>query len=112
MKAPFGRRMADATVVAAVAAPLGCWAMRTCGVHRRRGMSAVRARAWTRRPARRLAILLAVLVVGGAVAAHHAMPEMPAIGAAATCLAVLGSAVVAVGLIAPRRRLAVRTSDH
>jgi hypothetical protein len=63
-------------------------------------------RAWTRRPARRLAILLAVLVVGGAVAAHHAIPEMTAMGAAATCLAVLGSAVVAVGLMAPRRRLA------
>jgi hypothetical protein len=72
----------------------------------------MRVRAWTRRPARRLAILLAVLVVGGAVASHHAMPGMPAIGAAATCLAVLGSAVVAVGLIAPQRRLALRASDH
>jgi hypothetical protein len=42
---------------------------------------------------RRLATLLAVLVVGGAVVAHHTMPEMAGMAASVTCMAVLGVAV-------------------
>jgi hypothetical protein len=54
-----------------------------------------------RSPRRRLAILLAVLAIGGAVVAHHAMPDMSGMATGVACLAVLAVAVVvsAVGVL-------------
>ena len=71
-------------------------------------MSSLAVRAYVRRPMRRLAIVLAVLVVGGAVVAHHAMPDMSGMAAGAACLFVLGvtavvtAAAAAVGPARPR----------
>ena len=40
-----------------------------------------------------MATVLVVLAIGGAVAAHHAMPEMSGMVATVACLAVLAGAV-------------------
>lgn len=48
------------------------------------------------RSRRRLAVVVALVVLAGAVEAHHAMPmDMHAMSAAAVCLAVLAVAVIA-----------------
>jgi hypothetical protein len=63
-------------------------------------MSPIAARGWLHRPLRRLAIVLVVLVVGGAVVAHHTMPEMPGMAAAAACLFIVGGSAIAVAAVA------------
>jgi hypothetical protein len=48
------------------------------------------------RSRRRIAVVAALVVLAGAVEAHHAMPmDMHAMAAAAVCLGVLGVAVIA-----------------
>jgi len=48
-----------------------------------------------------------MLVLGGAVAAHHVMPDMVGMSAAVACLAVLAGAV-AVAVVGVVRRLTTR----
>lgn len=54
-----------------------------------------------------MAVVLVMFVLGGAVAAHHAVPEMVGMGAAVACLAVLAGAVT-VAVVGVVRRLAPR----
>jgi hypothetical protein len=51
----------------------------------------------------RLAVVLVILVVVGAVVAHHAMPEMSGMAATVMCLAVLAVAVTVSAVGALRR---------
>lgn len=55
-------------------------------------MSALRIRSFLGHSRRRLSVVLVLLVLGGAVAVHHGMPEMHSMPAGAVCLAVLGGA--------------------
>jgi hypothetical protein len=62
-------------------------------------MSIISAHRLLRSARRRVVIAVAVMVVGGALIAHHGMPsDMHAIPAAAMCLAVIGTAVAAAGI--------------
>lgn len=62
-------------------------------------MSLISVRSMLRRPRRRVAVLVTMFVLLGAVVAHHGMPmDMHQMPAAAVCLAVLaGAALVAAG---------------
>lgn len=66
-------------------------------------MSPLRLRMSLRRSRRRLVVVLALLALGGAVAVHHAMPDMHSMPGHTICLAVLaGAALLAVGISAAR----------
>ena len=59
-------------------------------------MSLVRCRQLLRRPRARIVVVLALLTLAGAVAAHHDLPvDMHGMAAATACLAVLAVGVVA-----------------
>jgi hypothetical protein len=76
-------------------------------------MSLVSVRSMLRRPRRRVAVLVTMFILLGAVVAHHEMPmDMHQMPAAVVCLAVLAGAelvVVAVGVgrvaVTPHRLL-------
>jgi hypothetical protein len=61
---------------------------------------------------RRIVVCLAVLVLLGAVAAHHALPsEMHGMPAAAICLAIIGGIAVIAPALAGRGQGHTRTSE-
>ena len=64
-------------------------------------MSSLAIRSLLRRPLYRLAIVLAVLAVGGAVVEHHAVPDMAGMAA---CVFVVGGTAVVVAAVATLRR--------
>lgn len=69
-------------------------------------MTALRLRAALRGPRRRLALLLAVLLLGGATAYHHVEPSgMDGMVSGAICLAVIGGGTaLLVARVLPRWR--------
>lgn len=77
-------------------------------------MSPLRLRAFLTGTGRRLAVLLAVLGLGGAIVVHHGVPAALAMGGAhgehatAACPAVLSAAgvIAVVGVVGRRRRRA------
>lgn len=77
-------------------------------------MSPLRLRALLTGTSRRLAVLLAVLGLGGAIVAHHSVPAGMAMGGAhgehatAACPAVLSAAgaIAVIGVVGRRRRAA------
>jgi hypothetical protein len=82
-------------------------------------MSIISIHRLLRSARRRLALVVALLVVSGAVVAHHGVPmDMHAMPAAAMCLAVIGTAVLAAGAAllavigAPMRAVATLWQPH
>ncbi|MDX6703059.1 MAG: hypothetical protein QOF26_3285 [Baekduia sp.] len=65
-------------------------------------MSIISAHRLLRSARRRVVLAVALLVVGGALVAHHGVPaamDIHAMPAAAMCLAVIGTAVAAAGIV-------------
>jgi len=70
-------------------------------------VSALHIRSFLRHSRSRLPVVLVFLVLGGAVAVHHGMPEMHSMPAGGICLAVLSGAVLLAAAVSVMRQCRV-----